>query len=291
MVCWLVAGLAGAAAHATELKPETTAAFDRYIRATEARMDDDARHDHFLIIDGLPPSQRREVYDQLQRGEIYIEPLHTREDNRPIHVPRGLIHHWAGVIFIPKARLSDVLAVLQDYDAQQNIYKPEVRRSKLIERRGEQAKIFLQLFNKSVVTVVLDAEFDVSDTQFGSTQHQIAVRSTRIAEVNNLGRPDEHELPLGKEHGYMWRLYSYWRIEEKDGGVYVQNESIELSRTVPALLAWLVDPLIKSIPRDILRSLLSSTRKAVLKAGTSSKLQEFYPGRRYFGISVCTTPS
>ena len=57
--------------------------------------------------------------------------------------------------------------------------------------------------------------------------------STRIAEVENAGKSNERELPVGNDHGYIWRLYSYWRIEEKDSGVYVQGESIGLSRTIP----------------------------------------------------------
>jgi hypothetical protein len=64
----------------------------------------------------------------------------------------------------------------------------------------------------------------------------------------------------------MWRLFSYWRIEEKDGGVYVQNESVSLTRTVPALLAFIVNPLVKSIPRNVLVHLLTDTRNAVERA-------------------------
>lgn len=254
--------LAVTLAAATELKQETATAFDQYVRATEARMEEDVRQNQFLAVDRLPESRRREVYDQLQRGEIYVEALRTREDGT-IHVPSGLVHHWVAIAFIPKARLSEALAVLKDYDNQQNIYKPDVRRSKLLEHQGDESKIFLQFFNKSLDTVVLDAEFDVRDTQFGSNQYQIASRSTRIAEVANPNKPDAHERPVGKDHGYMWRLDTYWRIEEKDNGVYVQNESVALTRTVPVLLAWLVNPLIKSIPRGILMRLLNATRKAV----------------------------
>jgi hypothetical protein len=42
------------------------------------------------------------------------------------------------------------------------------------------------------------------------------------------------------------------RFEEKDGGVYVQVESIGLSRAVPAIIGWLVNPLLRSIPRGTL---------------------------------------
>jgi len=43
----------------------------------------------------------------------------------------------------------------------------------------------------------------------------------------------------------------------------VQIESISLSRTVPLLLAWIVNPLTRSIPRDVLSRTLINTRKAV----------------------------
>lgn len=269
-VFWILTELL-ASAHAMEVKPETAISFDRYVRAVESRMDDDLRHDQFLVVDRFPHLRRQKAYDLLQQGQIYIEELHAREDDRPILIPGGLIHHWTGVIFIPKATLSQAIDVLRDYDNHENIYKPQVRRSKLIEHNGNQSKVYFQLFNKSVVTVILNAYFDVSDAEFGTTRYQIASHSTRIAEVANPDRPNEHEHPVGNDHGYMWRFDTYWRVEEKDGGVYVQNESVALSRTVPAILAWLVNPLVKSIPRNILLHLL---RTAVLKAEVSSEQED-----------------
>jgi hypothetical protein len=234
-------------------------------------MDDDVRLNQFLTIDRLPDIERQEAYDQLQQGQIHIEELHTQENHHSIRIPNGLVHHWAGVIFIPKATLIETNAVLQDYDHEPDIYKPEIRRSKLIEQGGNESKIYLQFYNKSLVTVVLNAYFDVMETQIGKSRIQSASRSTRIVEVVDPGGPDEHERTDGNDHGYMWRLHSYWRIEEKDGGVYVENESITLTRTVPLMLAWLVNPLTKSIPRDVLLHTLTNTRNAVMKTETPSK--------------------
>ena len=170
-----------------------------------------------------------------------------------------------GVIFIPKATVSETNDVLNDYAHEPEIYKPDIRRAKIIEQNGNESKICLQFYNKSIVTVVLNDYSNVVETQLGSTRMQSASRSTRIAEVENPGEPDEHERAEGDDHGYTWRLYSYWRIEEKDGGVYIQNESITLSRTVPVLLAWLINPFVKSIPHDVLVHTLTNTRNAVTK--------------------------
>src|ERR1035438_6088112 len=104
------------AARATELKAETAAAFDRYVRAMEARMDEDTGRNQFLVVDRLPEPHRTEAYEQLKNGQVYIEAMSARENDRPIHISSGLIHHWAGVIFIPKATFDEVTAVLRDYD-------------------------------------------------------------------------------------------------------------------------------------------------------------------------------
>jgi hypothetical protein len=100
-------------------------------------------------------------------------------------------------------------------------------------------------------------------TMSGPTRALSQAYSTRIAEVENVDKADEHELPVGKDHGYLWRLDNYWRIEEKDGGTYVQVESVGLSRTIPAIFAWLINPLVRNIPRTILSDLLNATRRAV----------------------------
>jgi hypothetical protein len=268
---WILVGLLAPASFASELKSATEAAFNRYIAATESQMHSDSGTAQFLVIEGLPEAERRSAYDQLRQGQVYVEELRTREEGQPIPIPSGLVHHWAGVIFIPKVRASDAIAILQDYENQSNIYKPDVRQAKLIEQQGAESDIFEQFYSKSIVTVVLNAYFHVVKTDPGGTRWQSVSRSTRIVEVEDAATADEHERTDGNDHGYMWRLNSYWRVEEKDGGVYVQNESISLSRTIPFLFGWIIEPLTKSIPRDLLVRMLTNTRNAVEADAAKSK--------------------
>ena len=268
LAVWAVAGLFVPPLDSAELKTETVAAFDRYIRATEERMAEDSCSDRFLIMNRLPDALRQETYRQLRQGQLYVEQLHATEDGRSIEIPGGLVHHWVGVVFIPRASLSQTVALLQDYDHYANVYKPEVRRSKLVERNDNEFKIYLQFYQKSIVTVVINATFDVHFGMCGPMRALSRSYSTRIAEVENPGRPDERELPVGNDHGYVWRLYNYSRVEEQDGGVYLQMESVGLSRRIPWMFAWLINPLTNSIPRDVLSNLLNATRKAVTNAGT-----------------------
>jgi hypothetical protein len=64
--------------------------------------------------------------------------------------------------------------------------------------------------------------------------------------------------------------HSYWRFQEKDRGVYDQVESVALSRSVPVLLAWVVNSLLKSIPREYLSRLPISARAALTNKGASA---------------------
>jgi hypothetical protein len=266
LVAWAVAGLFVPPADPSELKAETVAGFDRYIRATEERMDSCNRR--FLVVDRLPDALREQTYGQLRQGQLYIEQLHATEDGRSIEIPGGLVHHWVGVVFIPRVSLSQTVAVLQDYDNYKNVYNPDVRRSKLLERHDNEFKIELQFYQKSIVTVVINTTFEVQFGMCGPLRALSRSYSTRIAELENPGRPDEHELPVGNDHGYVWRLCSYSRAEEQDGGVYLQMESVGLSRRIPWMFAWLINPLTNSIPRDVLSHLLNGTRKAVRNAST-----------------------
>jgi hypothetical protein len=266
---WGVIGvLLASPVRATELKPQTVAAFDEYVGATEARMGNDLRENRFLVVDSLPDPTRQEIYADLRQGQVYIHPLRTLKDGQRIHVPDGMIHHWVGVIFIPGATISNVMDVLGDYEHQRDIYKPDVRKSTLLDQNGNESHFFEQFYNKSIISVVLNANFHAYYTPLTPGRAEIRSYSTRIAEVQDPGKSDERELPVGNDHGYLWRIYSYWRIEQKDGGVYVQVESLGLSRTIPAIFELLVRPLLRSIPEAYLTRLLDNTRKAVMETSS-----------------------
>jgi hypothetical protein len=251
-------------AGAAELKHETTEAFNQYVRITEERMTERMRDGQtFLWVDTFPELQRDKLYTQLRQGDIVIEQLETLEKEKRIRVPNGIIHHWIALGFVPGVTLRQVLALMQDYDHHEGIYKPDVLRSRLLNADGNYFKVYLRLRQKAIITAVFNAEFDVPYFPLDENRAYSRSYSTRIAELENPDRSDEREKPVGNDRGFLWRLYSYWRFQEKDGGVYVQLESVALSRSVPVLLAWVVNPLLKSIPREYLSRLLISTRAAL----------------------------
>jgi hypothetical protein len=248
---------AGAGA-AAELKSETVAAFDSYIRTTEARIADQVSGKRsFLWTD--ESAQRR---DLVRKGQIVAQPWNSRGE---VQVANGLIHDWIGSVFIPGVSLGKVLAMVQNYDNHYRIYQPEVIKSKTLQHDGNHYKIYLRLLKKKIITVVLNSEHDVVYYPLSATRLHSRSYSTRIAEVENPGERDEQELPVGAGHGFLWRLYSYWRFEERDGGVYMECQAVSLTRDIPTGFGWLIEPVIRDLPKESLMRTLEGTRQALKK--------------------------
>jgi hypothetical protein len=251
------------------LEPQTLEAFNRYIRATETRINQEVtRPGDFLYIEDLPESKRAEILASLHKGDIYMDRLRTQDaSGSDITAPDALIHHWIGDVFIPGASLRQVLSVVEDYGHHADIYKPEVVRSRLLRHDGNNYQIFYRLRKKKIITITLDTNHDVQYFPIDATHCRSQSIATRIAEVVDADQPDEHEKPVGHDGGFLWKLNSYWRFEEKDGGVYVEVESISLTRDIPTGLGWLIGPFVTSIPRESLHMTLDSTRSAVEAGG------------------------
>lgn len=248
-----------------DLQPQTLAAFNHYIQVTEARIDKEvAQPGTFLYIEGLPEPKRSQTLTSIHQGEVYMDRLETRDaSGGVIEAPDGLIHHWIGAVFIPGATLRQTLDLAQDYDHHQDYYKPEVVRSRLIHHEGNDFQIYYRLRKKKVITVTLNTNHDVQYFPIDATHCRSRSVATRIAEVADADQPGEREKPVGHDGGFLWRLNSYWRFEEKDQGVYVEVESISLTRDIPSGLGWMIRPFVTSIPRESLLMTLSSTRSAV----------------------------
>jgi len=255
---------------AADLEPKTVQGFDHYVQLAQAQIDSQlATHEAFLWIDRLPQDRRAVALGQLRRGQVVIEHLDLNaadnpgEPTKPILVPDGFIHHWIGTVFIPRATLAETLALEQDYDHHQEYFRPDVIESKTLRRDGNDFTIVLRLSKKKVITTVLDTEHEVH-YQIVDPMHAWSwSRTTRIQEVDNAGEADERLEPVGHDRGFLWRMNTYWRFEERDGGTYVECQSISLTRDIPTGLGWLIGPYLTSVPRESLTFTLARTRGAV----------------------------
>jgi hypothetical protein len=247
-----------------ELKQPTVEGFQRYVRQTEIRINHElADPARFLFVDTLPEKQKRALLERLRGGYVLVERMRTRENGQEIAVPDGLVHHWIATGFIPGTTLEQAVALAQDYPRHAQLYAPDIQQARVLSRTDDHFSVYFRFYRQSIVTVAYNTEFSADYYFPDSTRAYSFSRSEKIAEVENAGKADEKELPVGKDHGYLWRANLYTRYLERDGGVYVQIEFLVLSRSVPAIFAWLVNPYIRSIPRDYLTHYMVATRKAL----------------------------
>jgi hypothetical protein len=239
-----------------ELRPETKKAFDAYVREAETAMEQALlRPLPFLWTDAVP-----ERAQQVRRGQIVAQ---IWTGKVPAKVPNGLIHDWIGAELIPGATIDNTLRVVQNYDQHKTIYAPEVMDSVLMSHHGNDFKIRLRLLKKKVVTVVLDTDHDVHYQLVDRMRWICSSHTTRVAEVEDAGGPTEKVLPPDTGHGFLWRLNSYWKFEERKDGVYVECRGISLTRDVPFGLGWLIEPIIQKLPGESLVHTLEATRAAL----------------------------
>ena len=262
---FITAGVPSWAA-AVELKAATNAAFDRYVELTEERNRRELQTgQHLLWIDSLGEAERAKAYAELKHGQVKMSKLDTRDGGNEIAVPDGMIHHWVGLAFIPGARVDDVLSILKDYDHHSTYYAPDVVKSRIESSNGDRFLVLLRFRRHKVVTVVLDTEHEVSYFRDSPTLAHSRSATDRVSQVENPGKSDERLKPAGNDDGFLWRMDTWWRVVERDGGVYVQSEVVSLTRDIPTGLAWMVKPFVTSIPQETLEFTMEATRKAVLK--------------------------
>ncbi|MEO7156371.1 MAG: GtrA family protein [Vicinamibacterales bacterium] len=243
------------------LQAKTARDFAKYVAAVEARRAQDiANHEPFLDVERQPPSQLARTMAALKRGEVIVSRGAARDaSSNEIVIDGGLINHWRGTVFVPNVSVDQLLKVLQE--PQSDKHKQEdVLSSRVISRDEHTQKVFLRLRRTKFVTVVYDTEYDVEYRRLPPDRAFSNSISTKVVEIENAGTPNERALPEGDDHGYMWRLNSYWRYKQVDGGVLVEIESLTLSRSLPAIIGPLIRPIVNSTARESMSRTLASVR-------------------------------
>ena len=249
--------LAPAPSKAIDLKPETVEAWDAYVLAAKLRMERRAGGQApFLWVD-----EERELAQRARAGEILVEPV---DGDSPHPVPRGLIHDWIGAVFVPKVTLDEALGVLSDYEHYKDFYKPMVAKSRLLAQTPSHEKVTLLMVQTDYsVTAAVETENEVDIARPDANRAYSLSKSARVQEIANYGQSSEHAFPEDHGPGYVWRTFTVTRVEERDGGVYIEMELIGLSRGIPWAFRWLIQPLAERLPRNILRATMNETRDAL----------------------------
>jgi len=243
-------------ANLVQLRPQTLHAFEAYTQQAEEEMERTLHQSRAFLWCAADSARAQQV----DHGHIVAD---NWSGHVPVKVSYGLIHDWIGTAFIPRCKVADAITLVQDYNNHKVIYQPEVMDSVLINRHGNDFTIYLRLLKTKVITVVLDTDHDVHYLSLDRRRWFCRSHTTRIAEVENAGGPQEVILPPDTGHGFLWRLYSYWRFQQNRGGVYIECRAISLTRDVPFGLGWLIEPIIQNLPKESLINTLEATRRAL----------------------------
>jgi hypothetical protein len=252
--------IAAAAFPSAQAEPtaEAVSAFNTYIKALEAKL----AKQHQSVDSFFSPTPTPQVDKRLQQGELIIEPLTPLEGQS---LPGALLHDWRGTAFAPGAKAADFERLLKNIGAYPQYYSPQVLQARLLSQQGDHLQALLRVRQKHVLTVVLDTTYDITFGRLDAQHGYSSSRSIKISEIESAGTNSEHALSPKDDHGFLWRLNSYWTYEEKDGGLYLQIESVSLTRSVPAGLNWIISPFIQKIPRESLEFTLRATCDALKK--------------------------
>ena len=245
------------ACHAVEPSPAATAGFNAYVTLVENRLAEQHRSAAtFLATPVLSPQNRA----RLRKGEFIVEhltPSHTPD------MPGAMLHHWRATAFAPGAKAADFERIMKDFNAYPQHFVPQVLQARVLAGQEDHVQALIRVRQHQVLTVVLDTTYDITFAQLDAQHGSSISRSTRVSEVASAGTTSEHALAPSDEHGFLWRLNTYWSYEEQDGGLYLQIESVSLTRSIPTGLGWAIGPFVESVPRESMEFTLRSTCSAL----------------------------
>jgi hypothetical protein len=261
----LLFSLGGTLSEAAEPKQDTLRAWDGYIRTVELNTSERTTGSRpFLWVDDSPELLRR-----VQHNEVVV----ANQD--PRKVPQGLIHHWVGAMFVPNMTLDQVMTVLKGYDRYNEMYKPLITKVAVHERDGDNVKLTVVAVQKAFsVTAAVETDDEVKIVRPAPNRVLITTTAVRVQEIADYGQPSEHPFVEARRPGYVWRAVVVQRLEQRDGGVYVEFETVSLSRGIPLEVRWLIKPLTDNLPRRLMLDMLSDTRAAAQQEARAKPIRK-----------------
>jgi hypothetical protein len=247
-----------------ELNKETVQAWDRYMQWAQQKVTRELSNPNvFLIQNTLAPKEKSEIWQSLSRGEVVAQRMPSVVPKGvSFKVPSGEIHHWWGAILLRNTTMERLMRFLQDYDYHAGKFS-DVERSRLISKNGDRYRFFFRLKrSKAFVTAYYNTEQECVYSYYGPTRVSSQSEALKIAELEDPGTPSEREKKPGNDRGFLWRLVSWWRFEQRGPDVLIELESASLSRDIPAVIRFMpgISSYIRSTPKESLESVLTSIR-------------------------------
>ncbi len=258
---------------------DTMRAFRQYSAAVQRRTEAEGSSPHFLQMDAQPDARKR-----LMAGEILTIPASELKLDPQIDIPGGQVQHWIGAAFIPHAGLDRAIAGLQDYGNRKRYMQPVIIESQVLSHTGDEFEIYLRLRQKALLSAVFDVVQRIKYIRPDRSRVLIESKSESVREV-----PSE-QAPRGtpaRDRGLIWALDDYWRLVERDGGVYIECEALVLSRQVPAVIRWFAGGMIARASQRMLAGTLKADVRIIGDAQRAAPPQaERVRGRKSGSVAL-----
>jgi hypothetical protein len=250
------------AGEAEEIPAKARAAYERYLEWAQQRFElQVSTPGVFLDLRTWEGAARMEADARLSEGGNWVRSLRQVDRSMSeIDPDGGIIHHWIGTTWVADVSAEEALSVSRDFESYPEIFAPEVVAAEVLGRPSPNAaRVHMRFRKKKVITITIDTEQRVRFEGPRDGRAYSVARATRARQIDDAGEPDEH--PREPADGFLWDLYNTWRFEESDGGLYIEHESVILSRKPPFLMRLIAGPLIEDGPREGVEFALEAMRR------------------------------
>jgi hypothetical protein len=241
-----------------KLDAATVEAFNRYVSGYEKDAGARFGQSRSFRIDSESGSKKA----MLDSGRIIAEIV------RAENIADGHVYHLYGAMHIAGITVDQVRHTMQNYAKYSEYYKPDVSQSS-----GEMLpdsvpsdqhfRVSLKLQQSTLwIDVAFDTTYDTHYLKLDDHSFQTWSRSTSIREYKDAHNPSLGTFPEGDDHGFLWRIDTWWHARNRDGGVDLEFTNITLTRPVPFGFGWWASRKAKTS----IENLLARTREAVLSA-------------------------
>ncbi len=181
-----------------------------------------------------------------------------------LDVDGGLVHDWRAQILIPGVKLDQVLRLSRSYPDYPTIFHPVVA-AKVLSQDGDHFRVQLRMRESAGgLSATLDVRSNIVYTRVDPQHAFVVSRSEEIHEVKNANKPSESLLPPGEDSGYLWRARAMTRFVEDDSGVWMEMQTLGLSRSFPPMIGWAIEPIARRVGRRSAEASLDEFKRAVL---------------------------
>jgi putative flippase GtrA len=233
----------------------TVAAWNRYVAEVEARIERERAALAAQMAPGIDDSRGGQRGAQGSRHDAAVAAGSAVSssiacEGESISIPWGTISRWRGSLVLRGVTLDQLLHRLQVPGTPPP--QEDVAASRVLSRTPDSLRVYIRVVRTALVTVTYDTEHEMRFQRWGPGLATARSVATRVEEIG------------GDDHGFLWRLNSYWRYRQVTDGVEVDLESLTLSRHVPVIVRPVAAPIVTRIARESMVRTLEALRRYAL---------------------------